>query len=75
MYVRASRKSLCCMLSLHAQGLKMSNVKKVKLISSSSSQAALVPLSKEVVHVPWHFQPAFLAVRAIAHAYAAFVAA
>lgn len=75
MYVRASRKSLCRTLSLHAKGLKLSNVKKVKLISSSGSQTALVPLSKEMVHVPWHFQPAFFAVRAIAHAYTTFVAA
>jgi hypothetical protein len=34
-----------------------------------------VPSSEEVVHVPWHLQPALLAVRAIAHAYATFVAA
>ena len=72
--VRASKKSLCCMLFSHTQG-KMPNVKEVKLVSSSNNQVVLVPLSEKVVHVPWHFQPALLAVWAVAHAYTTFVAA
>jgi hypothetical protein len=62
------------MLSPHDKETKMPGVKKVKLISSSNNQVALIPLSEKVVHVPWHFQPALLAVWAVAHAYATFVA-
>lgn len=52
----------------------MPSVKKVKLIPSSNNQVALIPLLEKVVHVPWHFQPTLLAVWAVAHAYATFVA-
>lgn len=74
-YARASKRSLCCMLSPHAQGTKMPSVKKVRLISSSNNQVALTRLLEKVIHVPGHFQPALLAVWAIAHADASFVAA
>ena len=53
----------------------MPSVKKVKLISSSDNQVALCHSLEEVIHVAWYFQPTFLAVWAIAHAYATFVAA
>jgi len=62
------------MHSPHAQETKMPSVKKVKLIPSSNNQVALIPLLEKVVHVPWHFQPTLLAVWAVAHAYATFVA-
>jgi hypothetical protein len=61
----------------HAEGnAKAHNRKKAHLIVSSLSAGEIAQATSEkVVHMPWHFQPAFLAVRAIAHAYAALVAA
>jgi hypothetical protein len=58
----------------HAEGnAKAHNRKKAHLIVTVRRKTAYTTLEK-VVHVPWHLEPAFLAVRAIAHAYSTLVA-
>ena len=83
MYVRANGISVLYALFAQAkQKCKRRVYGKRKKSSSRRQQNKEGPASKaacaaseKVIHMPWHFQPAFLAVWAIAHAYATFVAA